>query len=400
MFSPEVLKKLVARWPDKTPLCLFGGNERFSILPVAFTRVSFRDCYNCHFSRDLVLSDAIPFQSGLMGLLNYTDPNQSYILQVSKSLVIDWQNKELLFVGAYHHDEFHISEADISTMLAAPLAETKIQSITLQPRITDEEYLVAAEKVLEEIRNGRFYQLNLLRYFGLQGEDVRASCLDKFNQRQAQMSMWVQWENTTVASFSPERFVRIHPEHRHYVIDTFPVKGTTARHADKGEDVRASQELLASPKDRAELAMIIDLMRNDFYDISKKQSIQVKDQGSLLSNAHIHHLQGHIQAQLRDDVSFGELVTAVFPAGSITGAPKKEVMKAIKEYEGRDREFFMGAAFYWDARGFFDSSVLIRTAVAKGEEWEFAAGSGLVIKSDPQKECEEIKFKCEVIIKS
>ena len=144
--------------------------------------------------------------------------------------------------------------------------------------------------------------------------------------------------------------------------------------------------------------MIVDLMRHDLYDASVPRSIRVLHSGRLLTLASVHHLEAELCAKLRVGITIGELLAAVCPGGSITGAPKREVMLAIRAYEGRPRGYFMGHAFYTADGGGFDASILIRTFVQReGGVGEFAAGGGLVIGSDPASERREIAAKCRVV---
>jgi len=156
--------------------------------------------------------------------------------------------------------------------------------------------------------------------------------------------------------------------------------------------------LQCSTKDRAELHMIIDLMRHDLYGASVPGTVRVLHAGRLLSLASVHHLEAEVCATLRPGITIGALLAAVCPGGSITGAPKQEVMLAIRAYEDRPRGYFMGHAFYAADGGGFDSSILIRTLVQQGAgSFEYAAGGGLVIGSDPVGERREIAAKSRVV---
>jgi para-aminobenzoate synthetase component 1 len=147
--------------------------------------------------------------------------------------------------------------------------------------------------------------------------------------------------------------------------------------------------------------MIVDLLRNDLNRVSLADSVRVVCPHRLISHPTVHHLEAEIDARLRPDLTLGDFLDAVCPAGSITGAPKIEVMRAIQEFEGRDRGYFMGHIFYLDDRGRFDSSILIRTLVRDESGLdEFAAGSGLVVHSDPERERREVEAKCRVVVES
>jgi para-aminobenzoate synthetase component 1 len=155
---------------------------------------------------------------------------------------------------------------------------------------------------------------------------------------------------------------------------------------------------MTSKKNLAELHMIIDLMRNDLNRICIPGTVEVKDANRLVSFVNVHHLVGSVIGQLREGLTVKDLLTALCPGGSITGAPKIEVMLAIREYEQRPRGYFMGHAFMLDDTGTFNSSILIRTLQKQsGKDYEFSAGSGIVIHSDPKSERLEIDAKCKVL---
>ncbi|WP_141732540.1 chorismate-binding protein [Oligoflexus tunisiensis] len=262
---------------------------------------------------------------------------------------------------------------------------------------TDAMYLAAVRDVLEDIRRGRYYQLNLLRYWSTAEPISRHQWLAQLSHMGGPFSAYIDVPGLQLVSFSPERFFRLTHDAAGVVIETEPIKGTRPVVADPDEDRRQQEELMASTKDAAELNMIVDLLRNDLFRVCQPASVKVLDSGSLHSFANVHHRIARIQGRLCPDLSMEALLQALCPGGSITGAPKREVMLAIREKEARPRQLFMGNIVYKDAwTGCLDSSILIRTAVHQ-DHWEFAAGSGLVIHSDPAAELEEILTKARVM---
>jgi anthranilate/para-aminobenzoate synthase component I len=288
-------------------------------------------------------------------------------------------------------------------MLRPLLTSHEALGFDLIPSESDGIYLNQVSKLIDEIRSGRFYQLNLLRYFSAKS-DYPLNALDLFNlvmTRGGDYSAMLIDQGLRIVSCSPERFVSgaWHTEGQ-YILQTFPIKGSRESKVD-AESNLVARELGNSTKDLAELSMIVDLMRNDLQRISQQGSVRVGRHAAILSAFEIVHLYSQISSTMKDDVRFADLFSALCPAGSITGAPKIEVMSAIQSYEQRRRDWFMGHCFMIDeATGTFDSSVMIRTLVdeAKGE-WSYAAGSGIVIKSSPESELAEIGYKCRVVMK-
>jgi para-aminobenzoate synthetase component 1 len=263
---------------------------------------------------------------------------------------------------------------------------------------TDAAYQDAVRGALEDIRQGRYYQINLLRYWFTEDPILRSQWLAQLSRMGGPFSAYIDCAGLKLVSFSPERFFRLaHGDQGTWIV-TEPIKGTRPVSADLDEDRQHRDALMASAKDAAELNMIVDLLRNDLFRVCQSSSVKVLDPGSLHSFANVHHRIARIQGLLRPELTLGDLLQALCPGGSITGAPKREVMTAIREKESRPRELFMGNILYKDAwTGCLDSSILIRTAV-RTNRWEFAAGSGLVVESDPAEELAEIQTKALVLL--
>ncbi|MDE3085024.1 MAG: anthranilate synthase component I family protein, partial [Verrucomicrobiota bacterium] len=176
---------------------------------------------------------------------------------------------------------------------------------------------------------------------------------------------------------------------------TFPIKGTRPRGRTPAEDARRKDELCASEKERAELLMIVDLLRNDLGRVCRYGSVRVRRLHALESFATVHHLVGEIEGELRPDVRLAELLRAVLPGGSITGAPKIRAMQVISEIEPTPRGIFSGAIGYMSACGRIDLNIAIRTIICGGNQASFHAGAGIVWDSVPEAEYEETLAKAQ-----
>ncbi len=190
----------------------------------------------------------------------------------------------------------------------------------------------------------------------------------------------------SVISHSPECFL----SQRERKIVSVPIKGTRRRQAGHDDAVRA--ELSAAPKDAAELAMIIDLVRNDLGRVAIPGSVQVIDPGHLIDLAYVHHRAARVEATLRTDTTLADAILAGFPAGSITGAPKLRAMQILKELEGAPRGAYCGA-FGWIGAHGGDLAVAIRTASISDDQLTFHAGGGIVWDSRPAAEWDEVLAK-------
>jgi para-aminobenzoate synthetase component 1 len=199
-----------------------------------------------------------------------------------------------------------------------------------------------------------------------------------------------------IASASPERFLRVEDGR----VQTRPIKGTRPRGATPEEDRRRADELLSSPKDRAENVMIVDLLRNDLGRVCAYGTVGVPAVCRLETYEHVHHLVSEVCGRLRPGTGPVDLLRAAFPGGSVTGAPKVRAMEIIAELEPTARGPYCGALGYIGFDGSMDSNILIRTFTA-GRGWlQFPAGGGVVADSRPADEYDETLHKAEGLLRA
>lgn len=256
-------------------------------------------------------------------------------------------------------------------------------------------YLSAVSRVKRHIAAGDIYQANLTQCFEAPFEgDPWDLYTTIAASTPAPRSAYVELPGLALASFSPEMFV---DASAFGVIETRPIKGTRPRGATPDADARAAEQLLASAKDRAELVMIVDVLRNDLGKIARIGSVNVPELAALRSYAAVHHLVARIVAEKRDEVTVGELVAAVFPGGSITGAPKQRAIELLSAIEPCPRGLYTGCLFWFDDDGSLASSILIRSAVVTGGRVSIGAGGGIVADSDPEAEWAEANAKARAL---
>jgi para-aminobenzoate synthetase component 1 len=291
----------------------------------------------------------------------------------------------------------------------------------VESNFTRDEYLETIEKIKEFIRRGDTYQTNLT-------QQLRAKLPENLTPQQifwnlrrdhpAPFAAFLKRSEDFVISASPERFFKVNRNPRvskgGFEISTSPIKGTRPRGKTPEEDLKLKEELLSSAKDRAENTMIVDLLRNDIGRICKFGSVKVEKLCDLETHPTFFHLVSTVSGELREKVSFPDIIKAVFPCGSITGAPKIRTMQIIDKLETANRGLSMGAIGYcvpglrsqvssqnlsWDlGLGTWDLSVAIRTMVVRGSEAIFNVGGGIVIDSIPEKEYEETLIKAKALI--
>jgi para-aminobenzoate synthetase component 1 len=250
------------------------------------------------------------------------------------------------------------------------------------------------ERARELIAAGDIFQANLAQAFRAELPGT-VNPLQLYRQLRsanpAPFGAFVATPERIIASTSPEGFLRL----RDGVVETRPIKGTRRRSPDPRTDHRMAQELLASVKDRAENVMIVDLMRNDLSRVCLPGSVEVPVLCGLESYASVHHLVSVVRGRLKPGMDALHLLSACFPGGSVTGAPKIRAMEIIHELEPEARGPYCGSILHLGFDGSLRSNIAIRTMVVEGNVASVHAGGGITLLSDPQEEYAETLVKAE-----
>ncbi len=294
-------------------------------------------------------------------------------------------------------------EALLADIAANNNCDSTVENSSLMPPAIHEEpaghFTAAVRRAKQYIAAGDVYQANLSREWSatldqhLDADRIYAS-LSRSNP--APFAGIVRWNGATLISSSPERLLKI----RDGVISTRPIAGTRPRSDDRDIDDSLSAELLSHPKELAEHVMLIDLERNDLGRVCVPGTVEVDEMMVLESYAHVHHIVSNVRGKLREDVTPGDAIRAVFPGGTITGCPKVRCMEIIQELEGGPRGAYTGSFGYLNRDGSLDLNILIRTMVLRGNEMSFRAGAGIVADSEPDAELEETRAKAEGMLRA
>ncbi|RPI81734.1 MAG: aminodeoxychorismate synthase component I [Planctomycetaceae bacterium] len=240
-------------------------------------------------------------------------------------------------------------------------------------------YLAAVARAIEYIRAGDIFQVNLSQQLCLPLECPPVALYLKLRQRNpAPFGGFFAHDDWVVASSSPERFVQLHAGE----VETRPIKGTRQRRSGPEADLFTRDELRQSEKDQAENVMIVDLLRNDLSRVCLPGTVRVPELCRVESYATVQHLVSVVQGRLRPEMSAWDLFSAVFPGGSITGAPKVRAMQIIAELETTQRGPYCGSLFYVSLDGTADSNILIRTICLRNGCAVFPVGGGIVAQSN------------------
>lgn len=352
----------------------------------------------------------LPFTGGLMGYLAYELNSLAQCPEVEGlpsatvglydwALISDHQQQSC-WLMCHSSVTPERCEQLLTRFIASPAVTAKCESFRLtcafEALISAERYQADLEHVHNYIAAGDCYQVNYTQRFNAryQGDvwqayvSLRERCPTPFasfirvNQEQA------------IVSLSPERFIQV----RQRQVETRPIKGTRARGADPFEDRILADELLASPKDRSENLMIVDLLRNDLGRYCSTGSIRVPELFALESYPNVHHMVSSVTGTLATQYDALDVLIGSFPGGSITGAPKRRAMQIIAELEASVRSIYCGSIFYLDTRGEMDSSITIRTLLANKGEISCWGGGGIVYDSNIQDEYKESLQKVQILM--
>ena len=262
----------------------------------------------------------------------------------------------------------------------------------------DPEYERAFATVQEHLHAGNSYEVNLTyRAEEVSEIDPSTAYLRLRELNPAPYAGFLQHDLPTarawLLSSSPERYALINTDR---IIETKPIKGTTPRGSTPEEDARLRNRLAAEPKFRAENLMITDLLRNDLSMVCEPGSVEVPSLMAVESYETVHQLVSTIRGRLRDDVTTVGALRALFPAGSMTGAPKLRTMQIIEQVEGSARGPYAGAFGWVSAAGQADLGVVIRSLMTGGDgRYLLGTGGGITVHSDVAEEYAESRWKAD-----
>ncbi len=260
----------------------------------------------------------------------------------------------------------------------------------------DEDHAARVEAALRFIRLGEVYQVNVARKiaFRLRGDPLELF-LRLFSRAPAPYGFFLRDHGLAICGSSPELALEVRGDR----LRTLPIKGTRPRGADAPKDRELARELDADPKERAELTMAVDLHRNDLGRVARPGTVRVQGAPRVVSGRTVHSRVAGVFARRREDASLADVVRAVIPCGSVTGAPKIRAMEIISELETRRRGLYTGAMGYVGRDGSLVLAMAIRTAVVTAAGvGEYFAGGGIVAGSDPRRETEETRWKAAQLL--
>lgn len=382
-----------------------------------------------HTPRDLA-SGMPPFTGGMVGYLGYDIvrrlekigpgerddlklPELTMLLTSDLAVLDHWDGSVLLIANAINHNDLETGvdeayadavarldamEADLSRAVSQPPAALPPSEL---PEYTalwgGEQYQEVVEDIKERIRAGEAFQVVPSQRFETPCD---ASALDVYRVLRATNPspyMYLfRFEGFDVVGSSPEALVKVE-DGRAMV---HPIAGTRPRGVTPQEDQALADELLADPKERAEHLMLVDLGRNDLGRVCEPGSVEVVDFMSIERYSHVMHIVSTVTGRVADGRTAFDVLTACFPAGTLSGAPKPRAMQIIDEVEPSRRGLYGGCVGYLDFAGDSDTAIAIRTALLRGGTAYVQAGAGVVADSDPVAEDTECRNKAAAVLRA
>ena len=408
----------VATWSGVKPAGAPAGIDPLKALEITTSHL-----------RSVALADLPPLTSGLVGYMGYDAvrrmeklpslakddlqiPELSFMLISDLAIfdhttgvltlianAINWDGSNERVDEAYRDALSRLDrmQGDLSSNSPSELSyEGKKVPPKFERYTSSAEYCAAVLKIKEEILAGEAFQVVLSQRFTT---EIEASALDVYRALRVHnpspyMYLLRFTDGIDVVGSSPEALVKIVDR----VAMVHPIAGTRPRGSSIEEDNQLADELLADTKERAEHLMLVDLGRNDLGRVCKAGSVEVIEFMNIERYSHVMHIVSTVTGELNEDVSVVQALSAVFPAGTLSGAPKPRAMEIIEELEPTRRGLYGGIVGYIDFRGNLDSAIAIRTALIKDGKAYVQAGAGVVADSVAESEDQECVNKAAAVL--
>jgi anthranilate synthase component 1 len=269
--------------------------------------------------------------------------------------------------------------------------------LSLEPSLGEGRFKEAVLKLKRHIADGDIFQAVLAERFECR---ISSNSIDIFHNLRrlspAAYSFYFRFSQSDFFGASPETLVRS----QQGMIETHPIAGTRPRGATEADDQRLENQLVRSIKEGAEHLMLVDLARNDLGKVSQPGSVKVTSYREVMRLSNVMHLLSKVEGQLASHFSDFDALSACFPAGTLSGAPKIRAMEIVSQLETVPRGFYGGAAVAFDFCGGLDSCIAIRAVEVQGDRAILRAGAGIVADSDPASEYQEILHKLATVRKA
>lgn len=371
-----------------------GGesDDHLRAIPLEFLRETIR--------RNSVASSPFPFAGGLVGYFSYEFASQaepsfpSYAHSSFPDFELGLYKEGVIYDhSSFRCYYFHMEEkGELFEMLLNPPShlERDLHVGPMRPSTEQEGFEASVRDAKLRIRDGEVFQVVLSRSLSARFDGDPLRLYEQLRTSNPSPYMfYLDFGERKVLGSSPETLLTV----RGREATTFPIAGTRSVGNGPKEHRRLREEMLTDEKERAEHCMLVDLARNDLGKVSEFGSVHVPEYMSVASYSHVQHLVSKVSSTLAPKMDSIAALAAVFPAGTVSGAPKPRAMRIISELEGRPRGAYAGGVGYLSFTGDLDSAITIRSAFADRDIITFQAGAGIVSDSDPAREFVETEHK-------
>jgi anthranilate synthase component 1 len=295
----------------------------------------------------------------------------------------------------YYREENRLGK--VEALLKQPSDSESLKCTQRIVNTKKKQFEKAVEKAKEYVTAGDIFQVVLSKRFEFQVQGSLIPFYESLRTINPSPYMYcLKFGERQIVGSSPEMLVRV--DNR--IVETFPIAGTKPVAENSDENSRLSRELLADPKECAEHVMLVDLARNDLGRISKYGSVSVPEFMKVHQYSHVQHIVSQVVGELKDNLQSYDALRAVFPAGTVSGAPKVRAMEIIDELEPCRRGPYAGAVGYFSYNGNADFAITIRTLFANKNQAYIQAGAGIVADSNPEHEWFETDHKAKALMQA
>ena len=312
---------------------------------------------------------------------------------------INWDGSDDRVDQAYASCQSRLDQMESD--LKAPLSTQaqrlpEFTSPEYEVNVTAEEFKSSVVKIKEEILSGEAFQVVLSQRFSMPStaDAIDVYRMLRLNNPSPYMYLFRFNGGIEIVGSSPEALVKVNQKD----VRIHPIAGTRRRSVDPREDEALARELLADPKERAEHLMLVDLGRNDLGRVCAPGTVEVADFMQIERYSHVMHIVSTVTGKLKEVATPADALFSVFPAGTLSGAPKPRAMEIIEEQESTRRGIYGGIVGYIDFTGNLDTAIAIRTALLLDGTAYVQAGAGIVADSDPESENQECHNKAAAVL--
>ena len=347
-------------------------------------------------SKDLPLPELSFMLTSDLAVLDHSDGTITLIANA-----INWDGSDARIDEAFAacNERLDRMQLDLAKALPGDVAKIEIHGQPLfNSTIAPEDFKAKVVEAKEEILAGEAFQIVLSQRFSM---ECTADALDvyrmlRLNNPSPYMYLFRFTDGIDVVGSSPEALIKVNGSD----VMIHPIAGTRKRSASPEEDHRLGEELLADPKERAEHLMLVDLGRNDLGRVCRPGSVEVIDFMHIERYSHVMHIVSTVTGSLDTNSSAVDALFSVFPAGTLSGAPKPRAMEIIERLEPTRRGLYGGIVGYLDFTGNIDTCIAIRTALIHDGTAYVQAGAGVVADSDPESENQECYNKAAAVLRA